>query len=65
MKPFPEQHSVLVMDNCRIHHTDALQDVLNDLRMSYFFVKRICDAYAFDRDHAVVLTTVFAGPESD
>jgi hypothetical protein len=32
MNPFPDKHSVLVMDNCRIHHTDALQDVLNDAR---------------------------------
>ncbi|KAJ4467503.1 hypothetical protein C8R41DRAFT_741756, partial [Lentinula lateritia] len=24
MKPFPDQHSVLVMDNCRIHHSDML-----------------------------------------
>lgn len=31
MKPFPDEHSVLVMDNCRIHHTDALLDVLNDM----------------------------------
>ena len=32
MKPFPDEHSVLVMDNCRIHHTDALLEVLNALR---------------------------------
>lgn len=30
MNPFPDKHSVLIMDNCRIHHTDALQNVLND-----------------------------------
>ncbi|KAJ3924572.1 MAG: hypothetical protein NXY57DRAFT_858836, partial [Lentinula lateritia] len=24
MKPFPDQHSVLVMDNCQIHHSDML-----------------------------------------
>ncbi|KAK7434017.1 hypothetical protein VKT23_020416 [Stygiomarasmius scandens] len=29
MKPFPDEHSVLVLDNCRIHHTETLQDVLN------------------------------------
>jgi hypothetical protein len=27
MKPFPDVHSVLVMHNCRIHHTDMLQDL--------------------------------------
>jgi len=32
MKPFPDEHSVLVMDNCRIHHTDTLQEVLNASR---------------------------------
>lgn len=32
MNPFPDKHSVLIMDNCQIHHTDALQDVLNDAR---------------------------------
>lgn len=30
MNPFPDVESVLLLDNCRIHHTDALQDVLND-----------------------------------
>lgn len=30
MKPYPDTQSVLVMDNCRIHHTDLLQEVLNE-----------------------------------
>ncbi|KAF8228250.1 hypothetical protein L208DRAFT_1292542, partial [Tricholoma matsutake] len=30
MNPYPDNHSILIMDNCRIHHTDMLQDVLND-----------------------------------
>jgi hypothetical protein len=29
MNPFPDEHSVLVMDNCRIHHNDALLESLN------------------------------------
>ncbi|PBK91806.1 hypothetical protein ARMGADRAFT_931596 [Armillaria gallica] len=29
MNPYPEKQSVLVMDNCRIHHTNTLIDVLN------------------------------------
>jgi hypothetical protein len=30
MNPYPDNHSVIIMDNCQIHHTDTLQDVLND-----------------------------------
>lgn len=30
MNEYPNPRSVLVVDNCRIHHTDTLQDVLND-----------------------------------
>lgn len=30
MNPFPDSRSVLVMDNCRIHHNETLQDVLNE-----------------------------------
>ncbi|KAJ7717202.1 hypothetical protein B0H16DRAFT_1247678, partial [Mycena metata] len=29
MGVFPDDRSVLVMDNCRIHHTDTLREVLN------------------------------------
>jgi len=32
MKSFLDEHSVLVMDTCQIHHTDALLEVLNVLR---------------------------------
>ncbi|KAF7352249.1 Tc1-mariner class transposase [Mycena venus] len=30
MNPYPDVQSVLVLDNCRIHHTDLLQEVLNE-----------------------------------
>jgi hypothetical protein len=30
MKPYPDVQSVLVLDNCRIHHTDLLTEVLNE-----------------------------------
>jgi len=28
MKPYPDARSVLVLDNCRIHHNDALLDLV-------------------------------------
>jgi hypothetical protein len=30
MNHYPEKHSVLVLDNCRIHHTDILREILDD-----------------------------------
>lgn len=30
MKPYPDVQSVLILDNCRIHHTDLLKEVLNE-----------------------------------
>ena len=65
MKPFPDAHSVLIMDNCCIHHTDTLQDVLNDLRMYSVITDLIYDPYSFDRDYVVVFTTLFTRPKSD
>ncbi|KAJ3963325.1 hypothetical protein EV361DRAFT_856631, partial [Lentinula raphanica] len=35
MKPFPDEQSVLVLDNCRIHHTDTLLEVCNNIGKSY------------------------------
>jgi hypothetical protein len=28
MKPFPDERSVLILDNCRIHHNEALVDLV-------------------------------------
>ena len=28
MRPFPDERSVLVLDNCRIHHNEALVDLV-------------------------------------
>ncbi len=35
MSLFPGANSVLVMDNCQIHHTDTLQEVLNEIGVVY------------------------------
>ncbi|KAJ7034798.1 hypothetical protein C8F04DRAFT_1210512 [Mycena alexandri] len=35
MGVFPDDRSVLVMDNCRIHHTDTLREVLNAQGKAY------------------------------
>lgn len=29
MNCYPNEHSVLVMDNCRIHHSEVLKEALN------------------------------------
>jgi hypothetical protein len=29
MKPYPQEQSVLIIDNCRIHHNDALMELVN------------------------------------
>ncbi|KIK50279.1 hypothetical protein GYMLUDRAFT_144634, partial [Collybiopsis luxurians FD-317 M1] len=31
MAPYPNSNSVLVMDNCQIHHTDILLNVCNEI----------------------------------
>ncbi|KAG2340026.1 hypothetical protein BDR05DRAFT_1002795 [Suillus weaverae] len=30
MNPFPAERSVLVLDNCRIHHNEELYDLVHD-----------------------------------
>ena len=30
MKPYPDAQSVIVLDNCQIHHTDLLREILNE-----------------------------------
>ena len=30
MNPYPDKHSVLVLDNCQIHHTEVLREILAD-----------------------------------
>lgn len=37
MNSYPNEHSVLMMDNCHIHHTDTLLDVVNAAGMSLLF----------------------------
>jgi transposase len=33
MNPFPAERSVLVLDNCRIHHNKELYDLVHDAGM--------------------------------
>ncbi|KIK50873.1 hypothetical protein GYMLUDRAFT_78400 [Collybiopsis luxurians FD-317 M1] len=35
MTPYLNQNSILIMDNCRIHHTDMLLDLCNEVGMYY------------------------------
>ena len=64
MNPFPAPESVLVMDNCRIHHTDTLQDVLNAAGVSFhLFLFAVIDS-ATCRDHVTVSPSIFTRFES-
>jgi hypothetical protein len=54
MNPYPDQRSVLVLDNCRIHHNDALVDLVTAAGLQFTSVPldfaQICvrkDAYCF------------------
>ncbi|KAJ7195586.1 hypothetical protein C8J57DRAFT_1547220 [Mycena rebaudengoi] len=38
MNPYPDSQSVLVLDNCRIHHTDLLKEVLNESGVMILFL---------------------------
>ncbi|KAJ7060781.1 hypothetical protein C8F01DRAFT_988117 [Mycena amicta] len=42
MKPYPDVQSVIVLDNCRIHHSEILKDVLNDSGGSTHSLADIC-----------------------
>jgi hypothetical protein len=33
MQPFPAEHSVLVLDNCRIHHNEAIAELVQTAGM--------------------------------
>jgi hypothetical protein len=37
MNPFPFEQSVLVLDNCNIHHNEILYEVVNDAGESCVF----------------------------
>ena len=38
MKPFPDTHSILILDNCAIHHVQQIKDYLDDMGMHVLFL---------------------------
>jgi len=44
MNPFPQPNSILVLDNCRIHHThlDAIRTMLDEIGARYLFLAPYC-----------------------
>lgn len=38
MNPFPGCRSVLVLDNCKIHKSEALREMVEDAGMEYDFM---------------------------
>ena len=39
MNPYPANRSILVMDNCRIHHSIELVDIVNAAGMSHYILQ--------------------------
>jgi hypothetical protein len=37
MQPYPAQNSVIVMDNCRIHHAPAIREIIEE-RLVFIYV---------------------------
>ena len=42
MNPFPEPRSVLVLDNCRIHHNPELVDLVEGAGLLHFLTFGLC-----------------------
>ncbi len=38
MNPFPQPRSILILDNCRIHHNEALIDLVNGVGRIHVYV---------------------------
>jgi hypothetical protein len=36
MNPYPAPHSVLILDNCRIHHVDEVQEMCDAKFVTYY-----------------------------
>ena len=37
MQPFPDRHSIIIMDNCAIHHVQEIKDFIESLGIVIFF----------------------------
>jgi hypothetical protein len=64
MGVFPEERSVLIMDNCQIHHTDTLLDVLN--AEGSFPLYNCCAStpeFCLRRDNASLSTSLLSRPK--
>ncbi len=62
MKPYPQDKSVLILDNCAIHKSDALHEVVEANRE--FFLK-VNTFLTFDRLCAYVSSTLLTRFESN
>ena len=38
MQPFPDKHSVIIMDNCSIHHTQEVKDLIENSGIVLFYL---------------------------
>jgi hypothetical protein len=38
MQPFPAQHSIVIMDNCAVHHVQEIKDVIESVGIELIFL---------------------------
>ncbi|KIK29407.1 hypothetical protein PISMIDRAFT_88936 [Pisolithus microcarpus 441] len=66
MNPFPAEHSVLILDNCRIHRNDALVELVENAGMCRFsFVCTNQYECNICRVHHQVSSSLFTGSHPD
>src|SRR6266481_788996 len=56
MNPYPGKHSVLVMDNCKIHHVPAVEEV--------FAQKYVSSSYLNNTNHNIIEVSSYCYPHT-
>lgn len=60
MNRYPDEQSVLVMDNCRIHHSEVLKEALNSAGVSHSTLLLPFSSRSLIRNHDTLSTALFS-----